>query len=285
MQIGLFSTLRGPGSQHLVISVIDACRRHEIPDTEVAFVFCDGDPGGPFASQSLDMVQHGFGLPVVLAPAREFEPRWRRDALAALRAGDEEPIWAWREAYYSSLRDRLGPTDVDVLLGQMFLWSRGMCRERLGINLHPAAPGGPTGEWHRVIWDLVRGNATESGVMIHRVTPELDRGPVVTYCRYSIRGSNFDALWQMLPLDESARQDLFEAELARGRDTQHPLHRAIRQAGHARELPLILETLRSLALGRLRFEADGVVDEVGRPLGGGLDLTHEVEAALTPQSV
>jgi phosphoribosylglycinamide formyltransferase-1 len=45
------------------------------------------------------------------------------------------------------------------------------------INLHPAAPGGPTGTWQEVIWQLIEGRAVETGVMMHLVTPELDRGP------------------------------------------------------------------------------------------------------------
>jgi hypothetical protein len=72
-----------------------------------------------------------------------------------------------------------------------------MCLRYNMINLHPAAPGGPAGTWQEVIWQLIRTGAHKTGVMMHLVTPELDRGPVVTYCIFSIRGSTpFDGYWQ-----------------------------------------------------------------------------------------
>ncbi|GAH59253.1 unnamed protein product, partial [marine sediment metagenome] len=38
------------------------------------------------------------------------------------------------------------------------------------VNLHPAAPGGPTGTWQEVIWQLIENKAEETGVMMHLVT-------------------------------------------------------------------------------------------------------------------
>ena len=61
------------------------------------------------------------------------------------------------------------------------------------INLHPAAPNGPDGTWQEVIWKLIEQRADHSGVKIHLVTEELDRGPTIAYCRYPIHSPAFDA--------------------------------------------------------------------------------------------
>ncbi len=53
------------------------------------------------------------------------------------------------------------------------------------LNLHPALPHGPTGTWQQVEEQLKKEGATESGIMIHLVTKEVDRGPVVSWCRYN----------------------------------------------------------------------------------------------------
>ena len=63
------------------------------------------------------------------------------------------------------------------------------------INLHPAAPGGPAGTWQEVIWQLIEGDAMETGVMMHLVTSELDKGPPVTYCTFPIRDTPCDRHW------------------------------------------------------------------------------------------
>ena len=34
--------------------------------------------------------------------------------------------------------------------------------------------------------------------MMHLVTPDLDRGPVITYCSYSIQHDSFDKHWKQI---------------------------------------------------------------------------------------
>jgi hypothetical protein len=116
--------------------------------------------------------------------------------------------------------------------------------------------------------------------MLHRVTTDVDEGPVVSYCRYPLRGEGLDALWATLPADPVERAALVAAERGRKRDSDHALFRAIRQRGAAREVPLLLATMRAVAAGRLRLTGEGVRDEAGRPIDGGLDLTSDVEAAV-----
>ena len=60
---------------------------------------------------------------------------------------------------------------------------------------------------------------------------------------------------------------------------EQPLFKAIRRLGAMRETPLLIETLRSLADGRVRIQDGRVVDEQGAQIDG-ICLDDEVERAL-----
>ncbi len=281
-RLGLFSTLTGAGSRLLVAEIARKLRDGEIPGVSLAFVFVNRE-AGEFADTdaAVEAIAPELGAPIIRASALRFGSEARKAARAAAASGDEEPLWAWRDALYASCRERLPATDLDLLLGDMWIWGRRQCAERRGVNLHPALPSGPLGKmWFDVIWDLVAAGATQSGVMLHRVTPEVDEGPVVSLCRYSLRGPALDPLWSMLPADPAERAALVAAQRALRRESTHPLFHALRAAGLARELPLMLETIRAVGAGRIALAGAGVRDAAGREITGGLDLTAEVEGGL-----
>jgi folate-dependent phosphoribosylglycinamide formyltransferase PurN len=144
-----------------------------------------------------------------------------------------------------------------------------MCQRYKMINLHPAAPGGPTGTWQEVIWKLMEDKAERTGAMMHLVTPELDKGPAVTFCTFSIRGKPFDQHWREV-------EGLSVEQVKREQGENNPLFRLIRKHGLAREFPLITATLRAFIEGRVRIEQDKVVDADGKPANG-YDLTAEID--------
>ena len=108
---------------------------------------------------------------------------------------------------------------------------------------------------------------------MHLVTPELDQGPPVAYCRFPLRGEAFDPLWRDI-------QDITPAKIKASNGDNHPLFRLIRQEGLRREFPLILATIRLLARGGIKIEGGRVVDRFGAAIPG-YDLTGEVEESLT----
>ena len=119
--------------------------------------------------------------------------------------------------------------DLCVLAGYMLIVSQEMCRRYNMINLHPAAPGGPTGTWQEVIWQLIDSQAQETGVMMHLVTPELDKGPPVAYCTFPIRGDPFDKYWPEI--------EGLQVNSSNGHDAGDSLFKPIRKNGVARECP------------------------------------------------
>ena len=275
--IGLFSSLTGAGSRELLRAVLGAMAGGALGGARAAFLALNRGPGESAETDaSLAELAADFpDLPVLRASAARFQPQRRQ---AARAAGDAAALDAWRDAFYAQEGSKLPPTDLDLLLGDMWIWGPAQCAARRGVNLHPSLPSGPLGKmWFDVVWDLVAQDAVASGVMLHRVTPAVDEGPVVAWCRYPLRSPELQPLWELLPADPAERADLIARERALKRASSHPLFRALRAAGYARELPLILETVRAVGEGRLRLTTAGVEDATGRGLAGGLDLTEAVE--------
>ena len=180
-----------------------------------------------------------------------------------------------RDAFHAEVMRRVARFDADycVLAGYMLITSDEMCRCLVLVNLHPALPSGPTGTWQQVIWKLIESGAVEAGVMVHVATEVLDGGPVLAYCTYPIRGPGFDHLWAEVSSESTER--------LREQGEDQPLFAAIRAEGLRWERPLLVETLRSLAVGGLAVRNRMVIDGGGAELRGGLRLDAEVEARLS----
>jgi folate-dependent phosphoribosylglycinamide formyltransferase PurN len=159
--------------------------------------------------------------------------------------------------------------DLCVLAGYMLIVSPEMCQHYKMINLHPAAPDGPTGTWQEVIWELIETKATDTGVMMHLVTPELDKGPPVTYCKFSIRDELFDKHWEAI-------KGLSVGEVKAKQGDNNPLFKLIRQEGMKRELPLVVATVKAFSEGKVRIENWKVVDSKGKIVKG-YSLTEEID--------
>ena len=131
--------------------------------------------------------------------------------------------------------------------------------------------------WQEVIWELIETDAAETGVMMHLAIPELDKGPVATYCRFRIKGGVFDEHWR------KTRQRSLE-EVRRTEGENNPLFRLIRQHGVVREEPLVIATIRAFSEGRVRVGPNReIVDAEGRVIDG-YDLTAEIDELVSRSS-
>jgi len=163
---------------------------------------------------------------------------------------------------------RLG---VLVMAGYMLIVTPAMCRRYALLNLHPALPGGPTGTWQEVIWQLLEEKAAETGAMVHLATAQLDRGPVVSSLRFPITGADWAPLWTQF---REKRKTMSIAEIVAAEGESEPLFAEIRRRGEIREIPLLYQTLCQFAQGKLNTAAGAVFAESTRlPL----DLTESVE--------
>ena len=268
MTIGWFSTGRDEAARQLLQVVHQKIQTGEIEGT-IAFVFSNREPGEAKQSDLFLNLVRSYRIPLICFSSKKFEATQHVTDKA-----DGETLPRWRLEYDTAVMERLQgfKQDLCVLAGYMLIVGKDMCQRYGMINLHPASPGGPKGSWQEVIWALIEDNAVESGVMMHLVTPELDRGPVITYCTYPIRGEPFNGYWREIG-------DSSVAEIKKGQGENNALFRLIRQYGLAREFPLIVSTLRAFGRGEVKIEAGTILDCFGKPILG-YDLTDEVNRAV-----
>lgn len=265
-KIGWFSSGRDEAARELLNVVHDSIQSGFI-NAEFNFVFSNREKGQDSESDAFFDLVESYGIPLVSFSSKRFEPENRR-----------KNIEEWRRAYDREVMTRLEKYDPDlcVLAGYMLITGDELCKKYTMINLHPAEPGGPTGTWQEVIWKLIQDRADRTGVMMHHVTEILDRGPAITYCTFLIRGEKFDKLWN--DMEEKLKKESLE-EIINNEGENEPLFKEIRKEGVRRELPLIIQTIKEFADGRVKVEGGNIVAE-GKVIPGAYDLTEKIEKLL-----
>lgn len=238
---GWWSTGRDQEARILFETVLKAIDSGLIPG-KIAYCFISREPGESHASDEFFTSCAVTDVPVRSLSAAKYKPE--------LRKKDREQ---WRNEYHHEVINLLDDFNVDlvVLAGYMWVVSSEVCSDFSVINLHPALPGGPVGTWQEVIWELLEQRLDSTGVMMHLVTPELDKGPPVTFCSFKIRGGKWDEMWDQFESDFSR---LGMQGIKNDWGESYPLFAEIRREGMKRELPLIVYTLRSMAAGKVNFD-------------------------------
>jgi phosphoribosylglycinamide formyltransferase-1 len=271
LTIGWFSTGRDEAARQLLQVVYRKFKTGDIGGT-IAFVFSNREPGEAKQSDLFFGLVRSYNIPLICFSSKKFE------AMQDITYEEEAEILPkWRLKYDREVMKKLQSfkQDLCVLAGYMLIVGKDMCQRYDMINLHPAVPGGPKGSWQEVIWALIESKATKSGVMMHLVTPELDRGPVITYCTFPIRGEPFDKYWREI-------DNRSVAELKKEQGENNALFKLIRQHGLAREFLLIVSTLSAFSRGEIKIEAGTIFDRYGK-LTSGYDLTDEVDRTVEPR--
>jgi phosphoribosylglycinamide formyltransferase 1 len=251
LRLGWMSTARGESSLALLRFVCESIEAGAL-DACISVVVSNREPGESAQTDRFFDYVRSRGLPLVY----ESSARLKQSA----------PGEDWRTRFDQRLASRIDEFDIDVIFmaGYMLIVSEFLCTRYTLLNLHPALPNGPTGTWCEVMSKLALTGALQTGAMVHIVTPQLDRGPVVSYFSFSLEGEPFDSLRESGDFTTLAD--------------------AIRRHELEREFPLILTTLRALASrevvirDHLAFAADGSQLRQGR------DLSPEVETFLADSS-
>lgn len=264
LNIGWFSTGRDEAAKQLLEVAHESIQSKQI-EGEIVFVFSNREPGESKESDLFFELVRSYGIPLICLSSKKFEST--QDIKTRV---EEKTLPQWRLKYDREVMKSLQGFNPDlcVLAGYMLVVGEEMCHKYHMINLHPAAPDGPRGSWQEVIWTLIENEAKESGVMMHLVTPELDRGPIVTCCTFPITGEPFD----------KHRQEIEKRPVAEIKEEQggnNALFQLIRQYGLAREFPLIVATLRAFSQSKIKIKAGEIFDNEGKPVAG-YDLSPEI---------
>jgi phosphoribosylglycinamide formyltransferase-1 len=210
LKLGWFATSRGTTSLKIFNYIYDAIKSGEL-NACIKFVFINREFGEAENSDKFINTIKSYKIPLYSFSSLKFMPDLRKTNLEK-----------WREEFDKKVYDMIKNFDVEIIMlaGYMLVLSEFLCKKFNFINLHPALPWGPKGTWQEVINEVIKEKHKEHGVMIHLVTEDLDRGPVLTYCKFEIKEYDFDK---------------------------------IRAEGVKYELPLVKETLKLLANRELKI--------------------------------
>ena len=251
LQIGWLSTGRDEAAIKLLRYVHDGITSGDI-DAEIAYVFSNRENGEDLNSDRFFAAVRGLGIELRQLSSQNYKAEMKKVAKDK-----------WRRKYHSEVMNMLGNnTDIELMAGYMLILPPEMCQSKNCINLHPDLPGRYAGTWEEVIHQVIRNRATEAGAMIHLATNELDRGPPITFCKFPLRGGSWNEHW------EGGGDELFSK---------------IRNAGVARELPLIYQTVKAFADGRVGIK-DKQVYAGDKTVEGGYDVSAEVEEVVRKES-
>ncbi len=281
LHIGWFSTGRDEAARNLLKTVYDDITLSEA-DAKIDWIFCHREPGdGPENEEAGQRrrffeMAHELGIPVKTVSHVKFLPELRTRGLAeSPSAGEASPaLEEWRNRFGEEVVKAAcaEPADIVVMAGYMLIIGDPELRELDIVNIHPALPWGPQGTWQEVIHRLIEEQAQDQGIMVHLVTKTLDRGPVISYCSFPIRGSEWDGLWARWHRE-------IGPESSREVREKHPLFRKIRLEGEVRELPLLKGAIRELASGAVHIKDKRIWTKRG-PLTDGVDLTEHIERVI-----
>ncbi len=248
LNIGWFSTGKDEAARQLLQAVHDKSHSGDI-NGKISFVFSNREPGETKESDLFFELIRRYNTPLVYLSHKKFKS-----------VGEDKE---WRIKYDREVTKKIEPfaPDLCVLAGYMLITSAELCQKYDMINLHPAPPGGPTGTWQEVIWALIQNKADTAGAMMHLVTPELDKGPPVAYCTFSIRGKPFDRYWRAIKGQPTE-------EIKKKQGENNRLFKLIRQHELTREFPLIILTLQALSRGDVSIKDRRVINTQGRLISG-----------------
>ena len=262
MNIGWFSTGRDVAAREL-LSIAQSNIEKGVIKGKIIFAFSNREHGESPESDLYSKLVNKLEIPLITYSSQVFN-----------KSNDIKDINKRRILFDRQVIDRIShyQPDICVLAGYMLIVGEEMCEQYDIVNLHPALPSGPKGSWQEVIWELIEKKESSSGVMLHLATTDLDRGPVITYCKYSLSGKKLDKYWQ--EIDNKPIQQIKEKE-----GENNSLFKAIREQGLMREFPLIILTLKSLGDKDVNIVDKKVTDSTGKIIMG-YDLTEQVNRMI-----
>ena len=174
LKVGWLSSGMGEGSLKLFVSVMKAIKLGHI-NIKIDYVFCDRESGD---SENIDLfirTVRSYNIPLILFSSNKYK-------------GNDL-------SYNRQIWRRIRPFNSDFLIAAGYKRIiLEFLKKTIILNLHPALPNGPIGTWRKVILKLIEDNTKHSGLMINQVTEDLDRGPVLSYCKFRISKSEFSSI-------------------------------------------------------------------------------------------
>jgi len=252
-RFGIFSTGRDIEAIQLFRGIYESIRKGVI-NGEIAYLFSNREEGEEGITDSFLKLVRNYGISLITFSSKKFKSEMREKAIqeSKRKGKDSNLLIQWRNEFDREVMKRI-PKGLDIyLIGYMLIIGPEMCNSYNILNLHPAPPGGPQGSWQEVIRKLIESNAKEAGCMMHLVTPELDKGPPITYCTFPIVEDEYESLWKEY----------------RSTGNYGKLFSKIRKEEFKRESPLVINTIKAFADGKVRIDGKRVITGKGEEVKG-----------------
>ena len=250
LNIGWFSTGRSESSLKLFTWTLQQIKKQHLP-IKIAFVFCNRVQGEHVGTDNFLSAVTKCKIPLITTS-------YQRNK--SLHGKNQRELFD--KEIYNKIKNF--NTDICMLAGYRLILSEYLTKKFIFLNLHPALPDGPIGTWENVISTLIENQIKTTGAMIHIVTKNLDRGPVVSFHKIALTGRKFDALWKRINKSKSEKIKLFNL---------------IRNEGFLKEPFLILESLKQIGEKKIKI-ANNQIYHLGNPIIGGICLNKEIELSF-----
>ena len=250
LNIGWFSTGRSESSLKLFTWTLKQIKKHNLP-IKITFVFCNRVQGEHDGTDNFLKTVTKLKIPLITLS-------YQRNK--CLYGKNQRELFD--KNIYSKIKD-FNP-DICMLAGYRLILSEYLTKKFIFLNLHPALPDGPIGTWENVISTLIENQTKTTGAIIHIVTKNLDRGPVVSFHEIALTGRKFDGLWEKINQSESEKIKLFNL---------------IRNEGFLKEPFLLLESLKQIGEKKIRI-TNNQIYHLGNPIIGGICLNKEIELSF-----
>ncbi|MCH2658555.1 MAG: phosphoglycerate transporter [Dehalococcoidia bacterium] len=262
LKLGWFTT-RGASSRKIYEAVQNSIQSGEL-DAEISFVFSNRAAGFEKVTDDFFEKVKSDGIELVTHSSIDF-----RRQKNGKRSENGTPLPSWREEYDQEIERLISKYnfDIGVLAGYMLILSKSFVEKFPLINLHPALPDGPIGTWQEVIQELILSDARKTGLMIHRATAEVDLGPVLATCEFTLDTTEFYAAKQKI----KKNTNLDKSEL----------FKLIREETIKRESPFVTALLQEIAQGQITIQNISSQTNALLNIELPVDLTLQVEKSLT----
>ena len=229
-------TTRGASSRKIYEAVQNSIHAGGL-DAEISFVFSNRAVGFEKVTDNFFEKVRTDDTALITHSSIDY-----RKQMHGERSKNGTPLPSWREEYDREIERLISKYDFDVgvLAGYMLILTKPFVEKFPIINLHPALPDGPKGTWQEVIQELITSDARKTGLMIHRVTAEVDLGPVLATCEFQLDGARFNDAKQAI----KENTDLNTSEL----------FKLIREETVKRESPFVTALLQEIAQGKISIQ-------------------------------
>jgi len=263
-KLGILTSLYDDDAPELLKTLDDAIS-DGIIQAEVPFVFCDKREDDTRIEGRIRKVRELRHInKLVFLPPEDVDANMYREARQSRNALMQQQF---RQRYDNTAMEQLQGVDSLLNVGYMRIIGTDMCNALTIVNLHPALPEiGPIGMWPKVmeeqaarplpyllasrdlerhLTDTMNISRLKSGGMLHVVTEETDRGPVISWYEFPLVTERLKELW--FQVVREAKQ--IEYEGLNKSPSFADLKREIRYEQLKGEHPLLVLTYQSLTKG------------------------------------